>query len=116
MAQTQSGDMLDEPTSPIHPIARFPPLILTSAEANGATESETKQEPVKRASRRLRESRGRAPEFYGFVAWLVTILVYLAYLLWTFLPDELIRILGIEWYPARFVVEVPLSTFILSRL
>lgn len=92
--ETQPGDVIDEPTSPIHPIAPFPPLFVTSAE------TEFIRKPVKRAA------GGRAPEFYGFVAWLVTLLVYVTYVLWTFLPDEVIRAVGIEWYPARFVVPV----------
>lgn len=62
-----------EPTSPIAP---FPP------------------EP-------LDGYRSRAPEFYGFVAWTCTTIVFALYLLWGLLPDEYILWLGVEWYPSR---------------
>jgi hypothetical protein len=77
--------MVDEPTSPVHPIAAYPP-IFANLDAS---------RPVKGTSGR------RAAEFYGFVAWLLTLLVYITYILWTILPDELIRAMGIDWYPAR---------------
>ena len=68
----------DEPTSPASPLAQFPPLP-----------------PV--------ESRSRAPEFYGFVAWAVTCLLFVLYFLWAILPDEWIIWLGVTWYPNRCV-------------
>ncbi|TRM62244.1 PIG-P [Schizophyllum amplum] len=43
----------------------------------------------------------RAPEFYGFVAWTSTYLLFGLYLLWALLPDALIIRLGIDWYPSR---------------
>ena len=74
----------DEPTSPASPLAQFPPLP-----------------PA--------ESRSRAPEFYGFVAWAVTHLLFVLYFLWAILPDEWIIWLGVTWYPNRCVsVSTPL--------
>jgi hypothetical protein len=81
---------LDEPTSPANPIAPFPPLT------HKTLSSPTKLKPATRAS------GGRAPEFYGFVAWLVVLLSYLLFLLWALLPDKVIHALGIHWYPARW--------------
>jgi hypothetical protein len=78
---------VDEPTSPVHPIASSPPIFANLDPSR----------PVKGASGR------RAAEFYGFVAWLLTLLVYITYLLWTILPDESIRAMDIDWYPARQV-------------
>src|SRR6266403_2222165 len=66
------------PTSPTSPLAPFPP-----------------PPPV--------ESRSRAPEFYGFVAWAVTYLLFILYVLWAILPDESIVWLGVTWYPNRCV-------------
>ncbi|KAI0355940.1 PIG-P-domain-containing protein [Trametes cingulata] len=66
----------DEPTSPTAPLAPYPPLLPT-------------------------ESRSRAPEFYGFVAWASTYLLFVLYLLWAFLPDRCILALGVSWYPNR---------------
>ncbi|TFK93372.1 PIG-P-domain-containing protein [Polyporus arcularius HHB13444] len=66
----------DAPTSPTSPLAPYPPL-----------------HPA--------DSRSRAPEFYGFVAWTSTYLLFVLYLLWAFLPDERILALGVSWYPNR---------------
>lgn len=49
----------------------------------------------------LRGHRSRAPEFYGFVAWTSTSLLFIVYVLWAVTPDEYIRCLGIIWYPNR---------------
>jgi hypothetical protein len=76
--RTSINDEPDEPTSPSSPLAQFPPL--PSA-----------------------ESRSRAPEFYGFVAWTVTYLLFILYFLWAILPDEWIIWLGVTWYPNRCV-------------
>jgi phosphatidylinositol glycan class P protein len=65
------------PTSPVSPLAPFPPS------------------PP--------ESRSRAPEFYGFVAWTSTSLLFCLFLLWGLLPDEYILWLGVDWYPSRYV-------------
>ena len=68
------------PTSPTSPLAPFPPPLLT-------------------------ESRSRAPEFYGFVAWVVTYLLFVLYFLWAILPDEWIVWLGVSWYPNRYALS-----------
>jgi len=68
----------DQPTSPTQPLARFPP-------PNSSTHS-------------------RAPEFYGFVAFTSTFVLYIAYVLWALLPDRYIRALGIDWYPNRCAI------------
>ena len=65
-----------EPTSPIAPFPPDPP----------------------------EEYRSRAPEFYGFVAWTCTAILFVLYSLWGLLPDEYILWLGIEWYPSRRVL------------
>ncbi|SJL12931.1 uncharacterized protein ARMOST_16365 [Armillaria ostoyae] len=65
--------ILTTPTSPLAPFPPLPPL----------------------------ELRSRAPEFYGFVAWTSTSLLFVVYLLWAVLPDEYIEWLGVTWYPNR---------------
>ncbi|TFK21822.1 PIG-P-domain-containing protein [Coprinopsis marcescibilis] len=47
------------------------------------------------------EHRSRAAEFYGFVAWTSTYILFIIYLLWAILPDEFIIWTGITWYPNR---------------
>ena len=71
----------EEPTSPVAPLAPFPPVPPAA-------------------------SRTRAPEFYGFVAWTGTYLLFAAYLLWAVLPDAAIQALGVDWYPNRCVAIV----------
>ncbi|KAG8786300.1 hypothetical protein FRC15_011730 [Serendipita sp. 397] len=80
--------VLEEPTSPIHPVAPYPPL-------------ETHVEAVQSRVARRRAAGGRAPEVYGFVAWLMTLLVYITYVFWAIVPDQMIQSIGIAWYPAR---------------
>ncbi|KIP07278.1 hypothetical protein PHLGIDRAFT_105857, partial [Phlebiopsis gigantea 11061_1 CR5-6] len=47
------------------------------------------------------EARSRAAEFYGFVAWTSTYLLFCLLLLWALLPDARIAALGVSWYPSR---------------
>ena len=49
------------------------------------------------------EHRSRAAEFYGFVAWTTTYILFVVYILWALLPDEWIVNLGVTWYPNRSV-------------
>ncbi|KAG8826424.1 hypothetical protein FRC17_008258 [Serendipita sp. 399] len=105
MAANVDGDkltMLEEPTSPIHPVAPYPPL-------------EAHLEAVQTRIARRRTAGGRAPEFYGFVAWLITLLVYIAYVLWAILPDQVIQSVGIAWYPARFRPATDSRAYFLAR-
>ena len=67
---------MKEPTSPTAPLAAYPP------QPEGY--------------------RSRAPEFYGFVAWSSTYLLFILYILWGFLPDEWIIWSGVTWYPNRY--------------
>ncbi|KZT01216.1 PIG-P-domain-containing protein [Laetiporus sulphureus 93-53] len=81
-----------DPTSPVSPLAPFPPLPPT-------------------------ESRTRAPEFYGFVAWSSTSLLFALYLLWALLPDQCILALGLTWYPNReWAVLLPAYSIVLVLL
>jgi hypothetical protein len=74
---------MEEPTSPTAPLAAFPP--------------------------QPEEHRSRAPEFYGFVAWSSTYLLFLLFILWGFLPDEWIVWSGVTWYPNRYFRPTPPS-------
>ena len=44
-----------------------------------------------------------ASENTGFVVYATSMVAYIAYLLWAFLPDAVLHKLGISWYPSRFV-------------
>ena len=78
---------MKEPTSPTAPLAAFPP--------------------------QREEHRSRAPEFYGFVAWSSTYLLFVLFILWGFLPDEWIVWSGVTWYPNRYFRLALLSGFYL---
>ncbi|KAK0480822.1 PIG-P-domain-containing protein [Armillaria novae-zelandiae] len=79
-------------TTPTSPLAPFPPLPPP-------------------------ELRSRAPEFYGFVAWTSTSLLFVVYLLWAVLPDEYIEWLGVTWYPSReWAVLLPAYSVVLFLL
>ncbi|KAI0319308.1 PIG-P-domain-containing protein [Amylostereum chailletii] len=83
----------DPPTSPTAPLAPFPPPPPSP------------------------EDRSLAPEFYGFVAWSTTYLLFGLYLLWALLPDPWILALGVEWYPSReWALLVPAWTVVLVLL
>lgn len=69
----------NEPTSPISPVAAYPP--------SGIPDDDL--------------AAGSAPEFYGFVAGLATGILWVIYILWALLPDSIIRGMGITWYPSR---------------
>lgn len=43
----------------------------------------------------------RAAEFYGFAALTGTSILFILYHLWALLPDEVIKYIGIDWYPSR---------------
>ncbi|KAL1754208.1 PIG-P [Schizophyllum commune] len=59
----------------------------------------------------------RAPEFYGFVAWTSTYLLFVLFLLWALLPDTVIVYLGIDWYPNReWALLLPSYTVVLVLL
>jgi len=47
------------------------------------------------------DRRSRASEFYGFVAWTSTYLLFVLYILWAVLPDDWIQSTGMTWYPNR---------------
>jgi hypothetical protein len=73
----------NEPTSPVSPVATYPPSDIPEDDS----------------------TTGSAPEFYGFVAWLATAILWVVYILWALLPDSIIRGMGITWYPNRQAVE-----------
>ncbi|KAG8159681.1 hypothetical protein KVR01_010318 [Diaporthe batatas] len=54
-------------------------------------------EPVPRASPKV-----PTYEYYGFVLYLFSSLVFLVYLLWSYLPSPFLHVLGIYYYPNRW--------------
>ncbi|KAF9517522.1 hypothetical protein BS47DRAFT_1389777 [Hydnum rufescens UP504] len=60
---------------------------------------------------------GRAREFYGFVAVVLTSLAWIIFLIWSIVPDHWLLAAGIEWYPSRFASGMGhTSTLVLYHL
>ncbi|KAK0496332.1 hypothetical protein EDD18DRAFT_1019271, partial [Armillaria luteobubalina] len=47
------------------------------------------------------ELHTRVPEFYGFVAWTSTSLLFMVYSFWAILSDAYIQWFSVTWYPSR---------------
>lgn len=47
--------------------------------------------------------KSRSPEFYGFVAWLLTLVGFVLYIFWAVAREEYIEWIGVSWYPNRSV-------------
>jgi phosphatidylinositol glycan class P protein len=39
---------------------------------------------------------------YGFVSWMTACVVFIIYLVWAFLPDRMLKDLGISYYPSKY--------------
>lgn len=68
-----------------------------SAAASTLTTSYRTAKPIPRASPQV-----PTYEYYGFTLYLVSSLVFLVYLLWSFLPSPFLHSLGIYYYPNRW--------------
>jgi phosphatidylinositol glycan class P protein len=54
---------------------------------------------------------------YAFVAWISSILVFIIFILWAFSPSELLRKVGITYYPSRYyAVALPSYLIVLYAL
>lgn len=64
------------------------------AECDNAPDQPYKDEPIER--------RGASQvEVCGFVAWVTSGALYFVYILWAFLPEHILRSVGIEYYPDK---------------
>eukprot|EP01117_Protostelium_nocturnum_P005419 TRINITY_DN1964_c1_g1_i1.p1 TRINITY_DN1964_c1_g1~~TRINITY_DN1964_c1_g1_i1.p1 ORF type:complete len:129 (+),score=29.13 TRINITY_DN1964_c1_g1_i1:60-446(+) len=53
-------------------------------------------------------------EVYGFVGWIMTFVIYIAWFLWAFLPESTLRSYGIEYYPNKWwAISIPLYIMLL---
>jgi phosphatidylinositol glycan class P protein len=68
-----------------------------SAAASTLTTSYRTAKPIPRASPQV-----PTYEYYGFTLYLVSSLVFVVYLLWSFLPSPFLHSLGIYYYPNRW--------------
>lgn len=82
-----------------------PDLEITSAPIDRSSSSLPAQFPP-------REPTDPAPtvESQGFVLYIGSLVAYVMYLVWAFLPQRWLVAIGIEWYPSRFVPPSVFST------
>ncbi|KAF0496463.1 PIG-P-domain-containing protein [Gigaspora margarita] len=53
-------------------------------------------------------------EYYGFVLYLLSFIAFAIYLLWAYLPKEVLESLGITYYPDRYwALALPVWSFVL---
>ncbi|CAG8506076.1 23320_t:CDS:2, partial [Racocetra persica] len=53
-------------------------------------------------------------EYYGFVLYLLSFIAFAIYLLWAYLPKEILESLGITYYPDRYwALALPVWSFVL---
>ncbi|OAD01619.1 hypothetical protein MUCCIDRAFT_24305, partial [Mucor lusitanicus CBS 277.49] len=56
-----------------------------------------------------------AYEYYGFVMYLASFVAFGIYLIWAYVPDEILHSLGITYYPNRYwalAIPIWLMTFV----
>jgi hypothetical protein len=54
---------------------------------------------------------------YSFAAWIASILVYICFLAWAFLPENVLHSIGITYYPSRYyAIAIPAYIIILYIL
>ncbi|RHZ50274.1 hypothetical protein Glove_502g17 [Diversispora epigaea] len=52
-------------------------------------------------------------EYYGFVLYLLSFIAFVIYLLWAYLPDDVLESMGITYYPHRYwAVALPVWSFV----
>ncbi|KAJ1327525.1 phosphatidylinositol N-acetylglucosaminyltransferase subunit P [Microdochium nivale] len=84
------------PPTPLPPSPSLTSLLRPSR-PNTPEASDDEIEPVPRASPQV-----PTYEYYGFVLYLFSSLVFLVYLLWSYLPSPFLHALGIYYYPNRW--------------
>jgi phosphatidylinositol glycan class P protein len=66
------------------------------------------REVVKHNSYRKHTAQPNPAAVYGFVGWVGTLVGFLLYLLWAYLPVEILHNLGVTYYPSRYwAVAIP---------
>mmetsp|Transcript_15688 Transcript_15688/g.15824 ORF Transcript_15688/g.15824 Transcript_15688/m.15824 type:complete len:122 (+) Transcript_15688:182-547(+) len=53
---------------------------------------------------------------YAFVGWTASILSYILFLVWVFLPEDLLNYLGITYYPSKYYAVVLPAYFFICYL
>ena len=67
-----------------------------------------KKKMGRRRSRRRMKTGTAAAAVYGFVGLVLSVTFYVGWLLWSLLPKEVLRSVGIHYYPSRYwAIAVP---------
>lgn len=55
-------------------------------------------------------------EIYGFAGWVGSFGMFLLYIIWSFLPDDLLNSLGVYFYPDKtWALAIP-SVFVMTLI
>ncbi|KAI8087790.1 PIG-P-domain-containing protein [Gilbertella persicaria] len=71
--------------------------------------------PVERAPPVATTNKTPAYEYYGFVMYLSSFVAFGIYLIWAYVPDQILHRLGITYYPSRYwalAIPIWLMTFV----
>ena len=82
-------------------------FAVRAAASDGSSSNAGTQETARQSVRKL-TARLNPAAVYGFVGWLGTLVGFLLYLLWAYLPVEILHKLGVTYYPSRYwAVAIP---------
>ena len=77
--------------------------------------SNLRKEQMKKSGELMNETKKKKSNIaiYGFVYWVTTFVLLLLYLVWAFLPEKILREIGIAYYPDKYwALSMPLYAFI----
>ncbi|KAJ3396108.1 hypothetical protein HDU92_003977 [Lobulomyces angularis] len=53
--------------------------------------------------------KSTSPEFYGFIIYIVSYFTFAVYLLWAIIPDSVLNLIGITYYPQKqWAIIIPI--------
>lgn len=56
----------------------------------------------------MSRSGANSAEVFGFVGYLTTIVAYIIYIIWAFVPSDVLRCIGVTYYPSKeWAIIVP---------
>lgn len=90
---------LSRPPSPSLTPPATPPL---PAQADRSSSSLPAQFPPRAPS-----DPGPTVESQGFVLYIGSLIAYCCFLVWSLVPEEGLKWLGVEWYPSRYAYHFP---------
>lgn len=89
------------PTTASQP--QFPPPLAQPAQQSQLVQQQGNLPQQQQADvRKFRIRRQPQFEVYGFVGWFTTLICYIVFLLWSFIPERVLHSAGIYYYPNQY--------------